>query len=250
MLPILLQRGLRGLAWWQVLALAATAGPGFSLAAFTALKFAPAAHAGVLMPGTLPLWTAILSVLVLGARLTSRQAASLALILAGIALIGWDTLGDLASGTAPPAQWIGDLLFMAASFSWAIYTVLARRWSVAPLTAAAIVCVVSGVGYMPIYLLALPVTLLAAPAWEIAVQALLQGIVSTIFTLIMFTRAAQALGAPTLTIFTALVPALVAVLAVPLLGETLSLFAALGAGLVVAGIAATVRGMGAAPAGR
>ncbi|MBL8673112.1 MAG: DMT family transporter [Alphaproteobacteria bacterium] len=250
MLPLVLRRGLAGLSPWQALVLMATAGPVFSLSAFSALALAPAAHAGVLMPGTLPLWTAILTAVVMHQSLSRRQSISLALVLAGVAMIGWESIAGEAAAAASPLQWLGDVLFMTASFSWAIYTVLARRWGVRPLDAAAVVCVTAGAAYMPVYLLALPITLHLAPAWEIAVQAVLQGVISTIGTLLLFTRAAQALGAPTLTLVTSIVPAFVALLAVPLLGEPLTLAAGLGVALVVLGIAATVGGLRALPAGR
>jgi drug/metabolite transporter (DMT)-like permease len=235
MLPWLLRFGLAGLSLGQAAVLMLTAGPLFTLIGFTAFAFAPAAHGGALMPGLLPLWTTLLAWLVLGERLGPLRAVCLALIAGGAASL-------FASGLteAPPGAWIGDLIFPLAPLSWAVFTVCARRWGVAPLRAAAVVAVGSMLLYLPVYLVALPKGIPATPLAEVVVQGLFQGLVAVVVALVTYTRAVQALGAGPTTMLTAAVPGLVALLAVPLLDEPLTPLAGLGLVLVTLGMLGTV----------
>ena len=50
----------------------------YAMLAYSGFVFAPAAHASVLMPGSLPLWTALLAVVVLGDRIEAFAAAAAA----------------------------------------------------------------------------------------------------------------------------------------------------------------------------
>jgi drug/metabolite transporter (DMT)-like permease len=72
---------------------------------------------------TMPLWAAPLSVLVLGARLTPRQVLALALGTAALVLLVGQDLARL--GDAP----LGALLMAAAALSWAIGTVLMKKFA-------------------------------------------------------------------------------------------------------------------------
>ena len=92
--------------------------------AYTGFFYAPAAHASVLMPGSLPLWTALLAAWVLRDRITPARALGLALIVAGDLLVGGRSLLHAFEGGE---VWKGDLLFMSAAFCWACYSVVARR---------------------------------------------------------------------------------------------------------------------------
>src|SRR4051812_17335683 len=64
------------------IALALGAGVGFGGLSFIALSLAPVSHAAALQTGALPLYTALLAVLVLGERFASIKLVGLGLILA------------------------------------------------------------------------------------------------------------------------------------------------------------------------
>ena len=83
-----LRTGATGTALGRGSALTLTAGIGYCALAYSGFFFAPAAHAAVLMPGSLPLWTALFAVVLLGERLSPLRAAGLALIVAGALLVG------------------------------------------------------------------------------------------------------------------------------------------------------------------
>ena len=99
----------------------------YALLAYTGFFHAPATHAAVLMPGSLPLWTALLAAVLLRDHITPLRATGLALIVAGDLLVGGRSLLAAFSGTE---AWKGDVLFMLAASCWATYSVLARRHAV------------------------------------------------------------------------------------------------------------------------
>jgi drug/metabolite transporter (DMT)-like permease len=72
---------------------------------------------------TMPLWAAPLSVLVLGARLTARQVLALTFGMVALALLIGQDLAVV--GSAP----VGALLMAGAALSWAIGTVLVKKFA-------------------------------------------------------------------------------------------------------------------------
>lgn len=230
--------GLSPLPLRQTLILGVAGGLFFSPLAYTGFFYAPAAHGAVLMPGTLPLSTALFAMLILNERFTKQRALGLALIACGGLLVGGLSLLKAFEGGN---VWIGDVLFVCASSSWAVYSVLARKYKVDPVQATVAFTVFAVLCYVPLYGLlaynnALPfglVTHLAeAPRSEIILQALMQGIGSGIVGNIGFTLMLKYFGPVRSTMMTALVPSLSALSAVYFLGEPL--YWNLIAGLVLA----------------
>lgn len=234
MVPFLLRIGLAGLRLWQVLVLTLCAGPIFTTVSFFGFSMAPASY-GSIMPGLLPLWAALLAWLVLGSRMQRRQLVCLAVILAGVLVFAASAVRE-----APPGTLLGVLIFPIAPFAWAVFTILCRRWQVTPLRATAVVAVGSMLLFLPPYLLWLPKGVAETPAAEVLVQGLFQGFVAVIANIFIYTRAVIALGPVVTTMITAVVPGLVAVLAVPLLGEPLTPLAALGVVLLSLGMVGAV----------
>ena len=93
------------------------------------LAHMPSGRAAILAY-TMPAWAIPLSVLLLGERLTARKLLGLALGMAGMALLVWDEFHRIQG--AP----LGALLVLGAAFSWAIGTLLQKKYPVdAPLAA-------------------------------------------------------------------------------------------------------------------
>ena len=138
---------------------------------------------------------------------------------------------------------LGDLMFPAASLCWATYTVLSRRWGVAPVQSAAIVCVISGLLYVPAYLVVAGDRLLAAPLPDVLAQAVFQGVIATVISIFTYLRAVSALGAGPTSLITAAVPGVVTLVAIPVLGEWPGPATVVGVGLVSAGVVVTVLGL-------
>ena len=89
-----------------------------------------------------------------------------------------------------------------------------------PLHAAALVSTGSLLSYLPLYLALYGTRLLAQrPLADITVHAIFQGVLVTIVSLFLYGRAIAILGGSGGAAFGALVPALSALLAIPVLGE-------------------------------
>ncbi len=231
-------------------ALTVVAGVAYSALAYSGFFLAPAAHAAVLLPGSLPLWTAVFAVLLLGDRLTPPRLLGLALIVAGDLLVGGSSLRSAFDGGS---VWQGDLMLLSASACWALYGVLCRRWRVGAVDATLAIAVGCLVSYVPLFALGAAGGLfsshLAAAPWrEIAFQAVFQGGLSMLVAGWAFTQVVTTFGPVRTTMITALVPAMAALTAVPLLGEPLGAAALGGLVCVTCGLLVGLRHAGATPA--
>jgi drug/metabolite transporter (DMT)-like permease len=198
-------------------------GFGYAALAYSGFFYAPAAHASVLMPGSLPLWTTLLAALILQVRITPVRALGLAFIICGDLLVGGASLLRAFDGGE---VWKGDLLFMTAALCWSTYSVLARCHALDAVRATVAITVFALFSYVPLYSLllalgALKSHLLTAPIGEAVFQALFQGVGSVAISGITFTKMIQYYGPVRSTMITALVPGLSALGAVIFLGEPL-----------------------------
>lgn len=230
LLPVALGGALRGIPLHRIAAIAGTAGYGFALCAYTAFSLAPAAHAAVLLPGALPFVTALLAWALLGERITPRRAISLGIVALGIVLLAGQGFFE------SPGAWRGDILFFIGTSSWAVFSILVRRWRITALQATVSIAVGCAPLYLPVWWLFLPSRLGEAAIGEVLFQAVYQGVLAMVVASLLFTRAIVALGPTTLSLFTSLVPALAALAAWPVLGETLGPGALAGVALVTAGM--------------
>ena len=208
-------------------------GIGYSVVVYAGFRMAPAAHAAVLLPGALPFATAVIAWLWLRQKPSPAQRMALMLVFIGIALTAADTFSHGAHLTG--TQMFGDLLFLCGSTSWAVFTLLLRRYPMEPLTAAVTTTLGSAILYLPVWWLFLPSTLNQAPLAEITMQAAYQGVLVVFVAMLLYTFAARRLGAQTVTLLMAIVPGVSALAAVPVLGEPLSLLTMAGLGAVTMG---------------
>ncbi len=208
-------------------------GIGYAIAVYVAFRLAPAAHAAVFLPGSLPFATAVIAWLWLKQSPSRPQRWALLCVLGGIVLTAGDTLshGPALTGW----QLLGDVLFLCGSSSWAAFTLLLRQHPLPPLTATVTVTLGSAAVYLPVWWLFLPSTLGQAPAGEILMQALYQGVLVVFIAMLTYTAAVRRLGPQTVALLMAVVPGLSAVAAVPVLGEPLSLLTLGGLAAVTAG---------------
>jgi drug/metabolite transporter (DMT)-like permease len=215
----------------------------YAVLAYAGFFFAPAAHASVLMPGSLPLWTSLLAWWWLGERFAGARLLGLcAIVLGDVCVGGMSLLKAFEGGDV----WRGDLLFMSAGCCWAVYTVLVRRHGLDAVRATIAITAFSCVSFAPLYALAvwlgwLPSHLAQAPWGEIAFQAGYQGIGSVVISGITFNLMIRHYGPVRSTMITALVPGLSALGAVLLLGEPLTANLLAGLALVTTGIVLGVR---------
>ncbi len=218
--PVIVRRGLARdrLGWVGLAVLVAGLGAPYALIAAGGLRFAPASDQGALNPGCMPLFVALIATMLFRERLSTTRKSGLTLILAGaVVIVGWHAAAWNTGWSG--SRSFGDALFLLAAFLTACGTVVVRQAELDPLHATALVSTGSLIIYLPIYLAWHGSRLAQIPLGELAVQALFQGVVVTIIALVLYGRAIVILGASGASAFGALVPALSALLAIPLLGE-------------------------------
>jgi drug/metabolite transporter (DMT)-like permease len=237
--PVLIQRGfaLDRLGWLGLVVIIGGGGAPYALVAASGLHFAPARDQAALNPGCVPLFVALIAAIVLGEKVSTLRKFGLSLILTGaLIIIGWHTEAWSNSRA------YGHALSLSAAFLWACFTVIMLQASLDSLHAAALVSTGSLVIYLPVYLAINGTRLARIPLADIAIQAMFQGVLVTIVSLLLYGRAIAMLGASGGASFGALVPALSAVIAIPLLGEWPSQADWVGIVLVSAGVYLTSGG--------
>jgi drug/metabolite transporter (DMT)-like permease len=235
--------GLSPLPWRTTVLTGFFGGLLYAMLAYAGFFYAPAAHASVLMPGSLPLWTTLMAALILHDRITPARALGLAFIVAGDLLVGGASLLKAFEGGE---VWKGDLLFMSAAFCWSIYSVLARRFALDAVRATIAITTLAFLTYVPVYTLLIATGTVATrlgtvPTGTVVFQALFQGVGSVVISGITFTQMIRHFGPVRSTMITALVPGLSALGAVLFLGEPLSVSLLAGLALVTVGILFGVR---------
>jgi len=235
LLPLVLRHGTGGLGWRRALVLALGAGAPYVLLAAGGLAYAPAGQGGIIAPSSMLVFSTLGGWLLLGDRPPRQRLAGVTVILAGVLLIGGESLLS-----TQPDQWKGQLMFAGGGLLWASYTVASRAWGADPLQATALVSVISLLLYLPLYLIFGEPQLFAAPLAEVAGQAVFQGLFAAVLALLCYSRAVALLGAGRGAIFATLVPAIALLLAWPLLGETPSTTDLAGAALVTLGMASAL----------
>jgi drug/metabolite transporter (DMT)-like permease len=167
----------------------------------------------------MPLWAAILGILLRTSRFTKAQWLGYGLIASGIALM-------LLSGLATPAGkgstampvWCGQALLLLAAASWAIYSHAFKRSGLTPLQGAAIVAAWSFIIHL---LLAawFGAGLAGVTPHLLVLQLVVQGMLSGLIGIFSYGFAVTTLGAARAASFSALAPVLAAIGAAVLLGE-------------------------------
>jgi len=215
LLPYVIGKGLAvDRLGWVGLAAIVLGGAAPVFFANSGLLFAPAAHAGALFPGVMPLMVALLAAALLREEFTAAKKLGFALILPGVLAIVWGSGSEFGSW-----QNVGHGLFLGAGLAWAFYTVAMRKARLDGLHAAAISAVGSMLIYLPVFAVMPATTLAQAPWSDMALQAFVQGVLTAILSLLLYGRAVHILGASSGAAFAALCPAMTALLGIPILGE-------------------------------
>jgi drug/metabolite transporter (DMT)-like permease len=236
MLPVLLRYGLSTVKWRDAGALAFFGGLGFALFAYAGFSLAPAAHGAVLLHGTLPLFTFVLVSSASPQETANYRISGIVLIAIGVVLMAYDSLIG-----ASLRQLIGDGFLLLASLFWSAYGVLTRRFGLPPAQGAAIVAVFSMCGFLPVYIFIPGKALFAIGTRELLLQAVVQGMLIGAVSIFIYTRAVASLGPAKTALFTAAVPCVTTLTAIPLLSEFPSTIALIGVGVVTLGMLAAIR---------
>ncbi|SNT08540.1 Permease of the drug/metabolite transporter (DMT) superfamily [Noviherbaspirillum humi] len=205
---------------------------GFNIATFYGLRSTSATNAAMIMALN-PAMTAVLAALVGRERVSRHQIAGLVLGIAGVMVVvshgSWQAIATLSfSG--------GDLLMLLASFCWACYPVIPKRFisgmSPMQITASTIA---GGAFLMALFALRAAPDFMDAPSGPVVAGIAFMGVFGTVLAYIWWNQGVKALGAPAVAGFINLVPMLTAGFGL-MLGQPVSWAQACGAILVVTGV--------------
>lgn len=196
------------------------------------VRHAPASDGSVLVPGLIPGLTTLLAWPVLGERPARRALLGLAVAFVGVVIVA-DPVGGVDSH-----RLVGDALFVGASLSWAVYTLVGRE---ATLRFGSVTSNVFATSIGSALLL--PVTFLgggwsslggatAGAWWSIGYLS----VAGTVLAFVLFYEGVRLIGAQAAAAFALLVPILGVLSSVVVLGEHLRPALALGGAVVIAGL--------------
>jgi drug/metabolite transporter (DMT)-like permease len=223
------------IGWRRVLLLTLFGGVPNLMLFLTALVYAPASHGGTIAPMTVPIAGALLAIPLLREWPSRGRAMALSVMAAGVLMIGWDGVAG-----AHPGAWRGDLLLLGAGSTWAVFTLLLRRWQVPAIPATAAVTMVSAAVVLPIWLPWRAAEVVSLPPGALLLHLATQGLVLGALAMFLYARAVELLGATRAATLSIMVPVTALLLAALLLHEPISLLQGLGASLAVGGMLAAV----------
>jgi drug/metabolite transporter (DMT)-like permease len=199
----------------------------YTMLSFIGLEHSPASNAGVVVNGLLPIFVACFSFLLLQQRIARTKMLGIALIAIANGLILVD------SGTQ---DMLGMLYFVFAAIFLASYTVFMRFWNIPTNIMIVAVPWVNAIVFFPIWFFVAPSALHEAPASEILLQVMYQGVLVSVIALYLMTHAIHALSSVTASTFMGLVPVVAAGLAFVVLREPISALTAIAVVTCSAGI--------------
>jgi drug/metabolite transporter (DMT)-like permease len=235
LLPVVAASGfsdLGGLGWRRGAAITVVGGLPLALWSYIGYVYVPLGHGSIIQPSCAAVGGLILARLMLKEALPPRRVAGAVIIVVGLAVIGAEALRTMGRQGI-----VGDLLFVAAGSSFAIFGMLLRLWRIPPMRAAAVTSVLSLAG-LPILLFAYA-NFLAAGFYENLLQAIVQGVFAGPAAIYLFTRAVVLLGAGRAALYPSLVPPFSLLLGFLVLGEVPSVAQLVGLAIVVAGFRLT-----------
>jgi drug/metabolite transporter (DMT)-like permease len=240
LLPVALREGLRnlgGIGWGRGLAMSVLSGPPQAMIAYTGFMLVPLGHGTTIQPACAALFGLILATAMLGEPATLQRVIGGVTIVAGLLVFGAESLATIGSGGVG-----GDLLFATAGLFWAIFGTLLRHYRMSGTRAVAVVGVLSVVVYAPLYAIFVGFdTMLRMGLAENLVQVVVQGILSGVLPIYLFTRAVILIGAGRAATFPALVPGFALIIGYLALGIVPSLAQVIGLVIVVIGFRFVVR---------
>jgi drug/metabolite transporter (DMT)-like permease len=232
-LPLVVRAGLGnlcGIGWGRGLVLMVLGGPVMSLISYIGFLFVPLGHGSVIQPSCATLGGLFLAAALLRERVSLSRLFGAVVIVAGLAVIGGESIGHIGlSGVQ------GDLIFVLTGFMFAGFGTLLRYWRVSAFSAAAVINVLS-LALFPLYAAFGGLGRLAALGLgENALQALAQGVLAGPGAMYLFVFSIQLLGVARAAVFPAIVPALTLLVGWLLLGEPPTALQAVGLVTVLSG---------------
>ncbi|MGB7036324.1 MAG: DMT family transporter [Xanthobacteraceae bacterium] len=228
-------RDLGGVGWWRGITITIFGGLPLALWSYYGYIYVPLGHGAIIQPSCAALGGLMLARLIVKEPLPPRRIGGAIAMLIGLGVIGAEALRSMGGGAV-----FGDLLFVAAGCSFAVFGMLLRLWRIPAMPAVAITSLLSLVG-LPLLALDFK-NLLAAGLAENAMQALMQGAFAGAGAVYLFTRSVILIGVGRAALFPALVPPFTLLIGYFALGEVPSVSQLVGLLIVLVGFHLTQRG--------
>jgi len=235
LIPMLVSEGigdLGGMGWKRGIAITAFGGLPLALWSYFGYVYVPLGHGAIIQPACASLGGMVLAHLVLKEALPTRRIVGALTIVVGLVVIGAEALSTMGHQGL-----FGDLLFVAAGSSFAMFGMMLRLWHIAPMRAVTITSVLSLAG-LPLLLPAYD-NFIAAGFWENLLQAVVQGVFAGAGAIYLFTRAVILLGVGRAALYPSLVPPFTLLIGFLTLGEVPSLSQLAGLVIVITGFRLT-----------
>ena len=238
LIPVLAAGGLGdlgGMGWRRGIVITLFGGLPLALWSYYGYVYVPLGHGAIIQPACASVGGMILAWLVLKEALPTRRIVGAVAMVLGLVVIGAEALQTMGRQGL-----LGDLLFVAAGSSFAIFGMLLRLWRIPATRAVAVTSVLSLAG-LPLMLFGFD-NFLAAGFYENLMQAVVQGVFAGAGAIYLFTRAVILLGVGRAALFPALVPPFTLLIGAVTLGEIPSLLQLTGLAIVLAGFQLTQKG--------
>ena len=207
---------------WHLLLLGAVAVAVYPLAFYGSMRLAGVTIGTVVSIGTAPVLSAIIEIIMDGARMTLRWLSGAVLGLTGIALLSLSGGTEQIAAADASATLTGVILGLLAAFTYALYSWAARRLMQRNIPSRAAMGGIFGIGG----LLLMPVlALYGAPfldSWQNAAVGIYMACLPMFLGYVCFGYALARIPASTATTITLLEPVVAAALAAIIVGEQLT----------------------------
>ncbi|ODP34533.1 multidrug DMT transporter permease [Pandoraea sp. ISTKB] len=212
----------------------------FTLLILSGVRMTTATAAGVIT-ATLPACVALLSWAVLREHPSRRTLLSIALAIAGVALLNvsrGDGHGAAGATDAAASAWLGNALVLGAVVCEAIYVIVSKRLAaeLPAIDICAYTHLIGGALMLPfgvVGLMAVDYSALSVGHWALIVW---YGLAASVFSFFLWMRGIRHVSAQLAGVFTAMVPVAATAYGVIFLGERLSVAQGGALALTVAGI--------------
>ena len=206
-------------------------GPPYIFCVFGGFAYAPVAHGGVFLNGSLPVFTLLMGIVFFSQKVSITQSLGLILIFLAALL----SLQDISTSFVAET-WKGDILFCISAVFFSGYLILARQWSLSMMEVVYCSSILNCLIYLPIWLFFLPKGSADLFSSEFLLQTVYQGIMPNVVGLLLVAYAAKNIGSAATAAFLAGVPPLSTIFGFIFLNETIGFLGWLSIVIIVPGI--------------
>lgn len=223
--------------WKAIFILSVTGLVLFNIFVYLALNFTTSINAGI-VEGTGPIFTLLLTFLVLGDRFTKKQMLGVFISLFGIFFVITNGSLEVISNLQFNS---GDLIMLLAMVSWAFYSIFIKKhmWKFPTYGSLLVMSIIALVIFLPLMTIETNQILSINWSWSIVSGLLYLGIFPSVVALLFYNKGIEAIGPSKASIFLNLIPVFTMLGAVIFLDERLQAVQIVGAFFVIFGVLVT-----------